>query len=142
MKLTDISNIKDIMRRHEMAFKKRYGQNFLVSEFVTKRIAESLTYTKNVIEIGPGIGALTYELCQICENVTAVEIDSALIPVLEETLADQKNLKIINADILKIDIESITTGDYSVAANLPYYITTPVVIYLLESKIKPKEISL
>lgn len=142
MKLTDISYIKDIMRRHETAFKKRYGQNFLVSELVTKRIAESLTYNKNVIEIGPGIGALTYELCQISENVTAVEIDSALIPVLEETLSGQENLKIINADILKTDIESIVTGDYSVAANLPYYITTPVVIYLLESKIKPKEISI
>ena len=140
MKLTDIKNIKEIMRRHDTVFKKKYGQNFLVNEAIPRRIAESLTYTDNVIEIGPGIGTLTYELCGICDNVTAVEIDTDLLPVLDETLAEFDNVKIINADILKTDIGTLVNSEYSVAANLPYYITTPVVMYLLECKVKPREI--
>jgi dimethyladenosine transferase len=140
MKLTDIKNIKEIMRRHDTVFKKKFGQNFLVNEAIPRRIAESLTYRDNVIEIGPGIGTLTYELCGICDKVTAVEIDSDLIPVLDETLEEFDNVEVINADILKTDIATIANGEYSVAANLPYYITTPVVMYLLECKLKPREI--
>lgn len=140
MKLTDISYIKDIMKRHETAFKKKYGQNFLINPTIPERIAESLSYRENVIEIGAGIGSLTYELSKICGRVTAVEIDNALLPILDETLADCANVKIVSGDILKMDIVSFADGDYSIAANLPYYITSPVVMYLLECKIKPKEI--
>lgn len=140
MKLTNISYIKDIMSRYETAFKKKYGQNFIVSETLPQRIVDQLTYTDNVIEIGAGIGTLTYALCKSCGNVTAVEIDTQLLPILDETLAELDNVRIVNADILQTDIRQLTDGDYSVAANLPYYITTPVVMYLLECEIKPKEI--
>ena len=128
------------MRRHDTVFKKHFGQNFLINEAIPRRIAASLTFTANVVEIGPGIGTLTYELCGICDSVTAVEIDADLLPVLDETLAEFDNFKIINADILKTDMATLVTGEYSVAANLPYYITTPVVMYLLECAVKPREI--
>ena len=128
------------MSRHDTMFKKKFGQNFLINEAIPRRIAESLTYTDNVVEIGPGIGTLTYELCAVCDSVTAVEIDTDLLPILDETLSEFDNVKILNADILKTDMSTLLTGEYSVAANLPYYITTPVVMYLLESAIKPREI--
>lgn len=142
MKLTDINVIKELMERYGTTFKKGYGQNFLINEAIPKRISEALSYTENAVEIGPGIGTLTYELCGRCENVTAVEIDSSLIPILSETLAEFDNIKIINGDILKINLADVITGDFSVAANLPYYITTPVLMYFLESEIKPKELIL
>lgn len=113
-----------------------------------KKIAASLKRDGenplNVLEIGPGIGALTVELSAVSDTVAAVEIDGSLLPVLKKTLADCPNVKVINADILKTDIwrlaEEEFGGEFSVCANLPYYITSPILMYLLEGDIKPREI--
>lgn len=141
MKLTDIATIKRIMNEHNLNFKKKFGQNFLTNPSVPERIAESVSGCKTVIEIGPGIGTLTYELCKVCGNVIAVEIDETLISVLDETLSEFDNVRVINSDILKLDLGEICSGEFSVAANLPYYITTPIIMYLLESRTKPESIT-
>lgn len=139
MKLTNISFVKSMMTEQRINFKKKFGQNFLISENVITHIADSLTFRDNVIEIGPGAGALTYRLCETCKSVTAVEIDRQLIPALEKNLGEFKNLKLICGDFLKTDINELTAADYAVAANLPYYITTPIIMYLLELQRKPEE---
>ncbi len=146
MKLTDTGTVKELMAKHGITFQKKYGQNFLISEAVPKNIAEAATegFDKEktgILEIGPGIGTLTGELADRCAKVVALEIDSRLLPVLEETLESKKNTTVINRDVMKTDIKELCDTEFiskgysvSVAANLPYYITTPIIMKLLESK--------
>ena len=141
MNLCDIKTIKQVMSIYGLTFRKEFGQNFLTDKFVVEDIADFCCegQSKNILEIGPGIGTLTYELAARYEKVLAVEVDRGLIPVLAFTLGEYNNVKIINDDIMKCDIAEITApyleGGLSVCANLPYYITTPILMALLESKV-------
>ncbi len=146
--LSNISNIKEILSRHGFNFSKSMGQNFLINPNICPKMAKSCGFTKNdsVLEIGPGIGVLTFELASLANKVVAVELDKRLIPVLNETLNEFNNVKIINSDILKIDIKSLIEKEFSgqrifVCANLPYYITSPVIMKLLESKLPIESIT-
>ncbi len=126
------------MDEFQIHFQKKFGQNFLINPTVPKRIAAYAA--RGVLEIGPGIGTLTRELCQTAEKVVAVEIDRGLIPVLEKTLGEFENVKILNQDILKVNLPALIQEEFgdlpvSVCANLPYYITTDILMALLESKI-------
>ena len=148
MRLTNIGTVKALMEKHGIKFQKKYGQNFLINEDVPVRIAEECGVTENdyVLEIGPGIGTLTRELCFLAKKVVAVEIDTGLIPVLNETLADFDNVEVINSDIMKTDIkklfdEKFSDGNVYVCANLPYYITTPILMLLLESRLPFKKMT-
>ncbi len=145
MRLTDIGTVKKIMEQNGIHFRKSLGQNFLISESVPRRIAEAGA-GKNVLEIGPGIGTLTRELSARSERVVAVEIDSSLIPVLGQTLADCPNVSVVNEDIMKLDlpaflVEQFGDAPISVCANLPYYITTPILMHLLESDVQFAQIT-
>jgi 16S rRNA (adenine1518-N6/adenine1519-N6)-dimethyltransferase len=140
MKLTSLSEVKSIMEKHGLRFNKGYGQNFLINEAVPRRIAEECGAPSNsaILEIGPGIGTLSQELCKLYKKVVAVEIDTTLIPALSETMAEFDNFKVINADILKVDLPALIKEEFgdmplTVCANLPYYITTPIIMGLLES---------
>ena len=140
--LSDIGTIKDILHRHGFTFSKALGQNFLINPSVCPRMAELSGAGEGVgvIEIGPGIGVLTNELCQLADKVVAVELDKRLIPVLGETLAEYDNVKVINADVLELDLNKLIEDDFSgmevvICANLPYYITSPVIMKLLEDKL-------
>ena len=146
--LSNISNIKEILSRHGFNFSKSMGQNFLINPNICPKMAKICGVTKNdsVLEIGPGIGVLTFELASLANKVVAVELDKRLIPVLNETLNEFNNVKIINSDILKIDIKSLIEKEFSgqrifVCANLPYYITSPVIMKLLESKLPIESIT-
>lgn len=141
-RLSDIGTIKEILGKHGFTFSKALGQNFLVNPSVCPRMAELSGADKGVgvLEIGPGIGVLTNELCQLAEKVVAVELDKRLLPVLDETLAEYDNVKIINADVLKLDLNSLIAEEFPgmevvVCANLPYYITSPVIMKLLEDRL-------
>lgn len=147
-KLSDISNIKDILSRHGFKISKALGQNFLINPSVCPRMAQACLADKNsgVIEIGPGIGVLTQELAQVAGKVVAIELDKRLLPVLDETLANFDNVKVINDDILKTDLNSLIRDEFgstevSVCANLPYYITSPVIMKLLESRLPIKALT-
>ena len=145
-KLTDISYIKDVMNRNAMNFSKSLGQNFLINPSVCPKMAENCDCENGVIEIGTGIGVLSIELCKISKKVVAIEIDKKLLPILKETLADFDNFKVYNDDILKIDLKKLIDDEFagekvSVCANLPYYITSPVIMMLLESKLPIKSIT-
>ncbi|MGN0605230.1 MAG: 16S rRNA (adenine(1518)-N(6)/adenine(1519)-N(6))-dimethyltransferase RsmA [Oscillospiraceae bacterium] len=138
--LTNINVIKDVMSRHGFSFSKGLGQNFLINPSVCPRIAEMGNVKEGfgIIEIGTGVGVLTAELAKRADKVVAVEIDKRLMPVLDETLAEFDNIKIINDDIMKVDIKKLISDEFkgmkvAVCANLPYYITSPVIMYLLES---------
>ena len=136
MQLTDITTVKKIMQENGLSFHKKFGQNFLVSSAVPGRIADAGA-GKNTLEIGPGIGTLTRELSARSERVVAVEIDRELIPVLSQTLSDCPNVTVINNDIMQTDIDALAEeyfggGEFCVCANLPYYITTPIIMKLLE----------
>ncbi len=140
MKLTSLSEVKNIMERHGLRFNKGYGQNFLINEAVPKRIAAECGASSDsgILEIGPGIGTLSQELCRLYKKVVAVEIDTSLIPALSETMAEFDNFKVINADVLKVDLPKLISDEFegmplTVCANLPYYITTPIIMGLLES---------
>ncbi len=141
-----ISNQKktiEIIQKHGFDFRKRFGQNFLIDSHVLDKIvaAAGITEEDFVLEIGPGIGALTQYLAEAAGSVTAVEIDRSLIPILEETLSAWDNVTILNQDILKTDIAALAE-EYSggrpikVVANLPYYITTPIIMRLFESGVR------
>lgn len=140
MKLTDISTVKALCTQYGFGFKKKFGQNFIVSASVPEEIAATAS-GGCVLEIGPGIGTLTRELCDVCEKVVAVEIDNSLAPLLETTVGDCKNLKVLFGDIMKTDIKALCSEEFSgkkvyVCANLPYYITTPVLMQLLKSGVE------
>ncbi len=142
--LTERSTIKYLCDKYGFHLKKAFGQNFINDEGVLYDIAEA-TDSEGIIEIGPGIGALTAVLASRAKKVVAVEIDDTLMPVLGETLAGFDNIEIINDDIMKIDINKLITEKFdgmsvSVAANLPYYITTPIIMKLLEEKTNLSEI--
>lgn len=140
--LTNISVIKDILSRHGFSFSRALGQNFLINPSVCPRIAEMGSAQKGwgVLEIGAGVGVLTKELALRADKVVSVEIDGRLIPVLEETLADCGNVTVINEDVMKADLSAIIAEHFSglkvaVCANLPYYITSPIIMNLLESRL-------
>ncbi|MBR1442447.1 MAG: 16S rRNA (adenine(1518)-N(6)/adenine(1519)-N(6))-dimethyltransferase RsmA [Firmicutes bacterium] len=131
---------KAIINKYGFTFKKNFGQNFLVDERVLEKIADAAGLTEDdiVLEVGPGIGTLTAALARRAKKVIAVEIDKTLIPILEETLADYDNIEIINEDILKVDLVGISEKygrKLKVAANLPYYITTPIIMDILEKQL-------
>lgn len=140
--LTNITVIRDIFERHGFSFNKNLGQNFLVNPSVCPKIAEMGNAQSGwgILEIGTGVGVLTHELAKRADKVVAVEIDSRLIPVLGETLAEHDNVKIINEDVMKADLAKIISENFAglkvgVCANLPYYITSPVIMLLLESRL-------
>lgn len=140
--LTDIGTIKDILSRHGFHFSKALGQNFIVNPSVCPRMAQESGIDENcgVIEIGAGIGVLTAELAKRAKKVVCVELDTRLLPILDETLADFDNIEIINQDVLKTDLAALIKEKFDgmpvyVCANLPYYITSPVIMTLLESKL-------
>lgn len=140
--LTNITVIRDIFERHGFSFNKNLGQNFLVNPSVCPKIAEmgNAQHGWGILEIGTGVGVLTHELAKRADKVAAIEIDSRLIPVLGETLAEHDNVKIINEDVMKADLAKIISENFAglkvgVCANLPYYITSPVIMLLLESRL-------
>lgn len=143
MELTQIKTIKEIVARFGFVFKKGLGQNFLTDPQVLKTAVRAAEIDSGVLEIGPGFGVLTYELAKTGKRVVSVEVDKKLLPVLEYTLSEFDNVEIVSDDILKIDVnEFIGThfGDdeISIAANLPYYITTPIITTLLEARPRVK----
>ena len=146
--LSNIGTIKAVMEKHGFTFSKALGQNFLVNPSVCPRIAELGNAKEGfgVLEIGTGIGVLTNELAKRADKVVAVEIDQRLIPVLKETLAEYDNVKIINDDIMNVDLKKLIETEFSgldvaVCANLPYYITSPVIMTLLEQRLRIKTIT-
>ena len=148
-KLTDISYVKKLMEENGLTFLKKYGQNFLINESVPLRTAEMCEddTSYGVIEIGPGIGTLTSKLAERFKKVVAIEIDTRLIPVLDTTLAEYDNVTVINGDVMDFDINDLINEhfegmDVCVCANLPYYITTPIVMKLLESSARLKSITI
>ena len=147
-RLSDIGTIKEILNKYGFSFSKALGQNFLVNPSVCPRMAEYGGAAKGVgvIEVGPGIGVLTYELAQRAEKVVAIELDKRLLPVLEETLAEFDNVRVVNDDILKIDLHKLIEDEFKsldvvVCANLPYYIKSPVIMKLLEDRLPVKSIT-
>lgn len=142
------SNTIEILQKYNFNFQKKFGQNFLIDTRVLDRIIEASEITKDdcVLEIGPGIGTMTQYLAESAREVIAVEIDKALIPILGDTLKDYSNVTIINEDILKVDINKIVEEKNNgkpikVVANLPYYITTPIIMGLFESHVPLKSIT-
>lgn len=137
--LSDPGHIKEVLARHGFHFSKALGQNFLINPGVCPRMAAECgaQACKGVIEVGPGIGVLTWELSQVAEKVCAIELDSRLFPVLEETLAGRDNVKLVPGDVMKLDLNQLIRQEFGggpvcVCANLPYYITSPVILRLLE----------
>lgn len=146
--LSNIGVIKDVLERHNFTFSKALGQNFLINPSVCPKIAEMGNAKKGfgVIEIGTGIGVLTNELAKRADKVVAIEIDDRLLPVLEETLAEYDNVKVINADVMKTDLHKIIDEEFkgldvAVCANLPYYITSPILMMLLEERLPIKSVT-
>lgn len=140
MNLTNMSQVKELMEEFGISTKKKYGQNFLINENIPIRIADSGIDSSEdgIIEIGPGIGTMTVQLCERAKKVVAFEIDADLIPVLGKTLMEYDNVKVIHGDFLKADVGSIIKEEFAecknirVCANLPYYITTPIIMELIE----------
>lgn len=138
--LSNIGVIKDILNRHGFSFSKGLGQNFLINPSVCPRMAEMGNAQPGwgIIEIGAGFGVLTVELAQRADKVVCIEIDSRLLPILDETLADFHNIKIVNQDVLKVDLAGLIREEFpgmkvAVCANLPYYITSPTIMSILEA---------
>lgn len=140
MKISNKKDLKSVLESEGFSFKKSLGQNFLIDDTVCPRMAAAVSGENvGVLEIGPGAGVLTAQLSAACKKVVSVELDTRLKPVLEQTLAGCNNVKIIWNDILKIDLKAVLTEEFSdcdtinICANLPYYITSPVIMMLLES---------
>lgn len=139
--LGNYTNTAEILRKYQFRMQKKYGQNFLIDANILTKIVEAAQITKEdtVLEIGPGIGTMTQYLAEAADRVIAVEIDRDLIPILEETLAPYDNVSLLCADILKVDLIELVNenggGPLKVVANLPYYITTPIIMALFESHI-------
>lgn len=141
-------NTIEVLQKYHFNIQKKYGQNFLVDTHVLEKIVEAAEVSKEdcVVEIGPGLGTLTQYLAERAGEVAAVEIDRNLIPILEETLADYQNVTILNEDILKVDLNSLVREKnggkpIKIVANLPYYITTPIIMALLENHVPLKSIT-
>ncbi len=139
--LTDINTVKSILTKHNFHFSKSLGQNFIISPDICPRMAleSGLGEEYGAVEIGPGIGVLTSELCRNAKKVVALELDSRLLPILEDTLSDFDNLKIIPADALKTDFGALIKEEFHgmpviLCANLPYYLTSPMIMKLLSEK--------
>lgn len=139
----------EILKKYQFNFQKRFGQNFLIDSHILEKIIESAEITKEdcVLEIGPGIGTMTQYLAENAGEVIAVEIDKALIPILSDTLSSYENVTVINEDILKLDINGLVQEKNAgkpikVVANLPYYITTPIIMDLFESKVPLQSITI
>ena len=137
-----------VLEKHGFQFQKKYGQNFLIDTHILEKIIDAAEITKDdmVLEIGPGIGTMTQYLCEAAREVVAVEIDDNLIPVLEDTLSEYDNVTVLNQDILKVDIGRIAEEKnhgkpIKVVANLPYYITTPIIMGLFESHVPLESIT-
>ena len=135
-------NTIDVLKRHQFTFQKKFGQNFLIDPRVLEKIIRAAEVSRDdfVLEIGPGIGTMTQYLAEAAREVAAVEIDDKLIPILEETLKDYDNVTVIHGDILKVDVEQLVQEKnqgrpVKVVANLPYYITTPIIMGLFESHV-------
>lgn len=146
-KLSSHSATMEIVKKHGFRFSKSLGQNFLINDNIIEDIVDGANAGPNdkIIEVGPGIGTLTRELASRAEKVMVVEIDKALIPILGETLADFDNISIVNQDIMKADIKSLIDenldgGPVKLVANLPYYITTPIIMRFLEEEINVSDI--
>lgn len=143
------SNTIEVLKKYNFSFQKKFGQNFLIDTHVLEKIIEESEITPDdcVLEIGPGIGTMTQYLAESAKRVVAVEIDKNLIPILQDTLSAYDNVTVINDDILKVDIEAICR-EYNdgkpikVVANLPYYITTPIIMGLFESHVPLKSITI
>jgi len=140
--LTDISYVKSVLSKHGFTFSKALGQNFLINPSVCPKMAElcGASDSVGVIEVGPGAGVLTNELAKVSHKVAAIELDKRLLPVLSETLSEHDNIKIINGDVMKLDLRQIIDeefggGEVVVCANLPYYITSPVIMRILEERL-------
>lgn len=148
MDLCNLSVIRELMGDAGISFRKEFGQNFLINRMIPEDIADNCADTSEmmILEIGPGIGCLTQELALRYRRVVAVEIDNGLIPILSRTMADYDNVTVINNDVMKVDLAALVE-EYSgglpvaVCANLPYYITTPILMRLLESGVKFKSIT-
>lgn len=143
------SNTIEVLKKYNFSFQKKFGQNFLIDTHVLEKIIEESEITSEdcVLEIGPGIGTMTQYLAENARKVVAVEIDKALIPILQDTLSAYDNVTVINDDILKVDIEAICREfndgkPIKVVANLPYYITTPIIMGLFESHVPLKSITI
>lgn len=141
-KLGNPKNTIEIIQKYEFAFQKKFGQNFLIDTHVLEKIIQAAHVTKDdcVLEIGPGIGTMTQYLAEHARHVVAVEIDKKLIPILNDTLKEYDNITLINNDILKVDIKALTEEHnegrpIKVVANLPYYITTPIIMGLFEGNV-------
>ena len=146
--LSDISVVRSVLSKHGFNFSKALGQNFLINPSVCPRMAENCGADENtgVIEIGAGIGVLTAELAKRAKKVVSIELDTRLLPVLEETLGEFDNVEIVNADVMKTDLHALIAEkfqcmDVVVCASLPYYITSPIITMLLEEKLPIKAIT-
>lgn len=142
--LTDLNTVRDILSRHGFSFSKALGQNFLINPSVCPRMAQlchpDIDGDFAVLEIGPGIGVLTKELAQVAKRVISIELDTRLLPILQETLAEYPNVTVINGDAMKLDLAAVLKEHAAglpvvVCANLPYYITSPLLMRLLESRL-------
>ena len=140
--LGDPKNTIEVLKKYEFVFQKRFGQNFLIDTHVLDKIIQASQIQKEdfVLEIGPGIGTMTQYLAEAARKVTAVEIDRSLIPILGDTLRDYENVDVVNEDILKVDIRKLAEEQnegrpIKVVANLPYYITTPIIMSLFENQV-------
>lgn len=140
--------LKGVIEKHGFRFSKGLGQNFLIDGNVVRNICNAADINENdeVIEIGPGVGTLSQELCQRAKKVLAIELDDRLIPILKDTLSEHDNFSIINSDVLKLDLHKVIKENFEgdsikLAANLPYYITTPIIMKILESHLNIKKIA-
>ena len=139
----------EVINKYGFAFQKRFGQNFLIDSNILESIVSAADITNDdfVLEIGPGIGTMTQYLCEAARQVVAVEIDKMLIPILKDTLSEYDNVEVINQDVLKLDIKALAQEKNNgkpikVVANLPYYITTPIIMGLFESKVPIESITI
>lgn len=146
-RLSSHRKTKEVVDKHGFKFSKSLGQNFLIDDNVIDRILDGarLSEGDKIIEVGPGIGTLTREMGKVADKVVAIEIDKTLIPILKDTLDEFENIEVVNKDILKVDIqelvnEKLSRGPVKLVANLPYYITTPIVMKFLEEDIPVTDI--
>lgn len=147
--LTDINTIKTLIGKNDFRFSKSLGQNFIIDPDICPEMAASCGADKNslVIEIGPGIGVLTQELSRVAGKVVSIEIDKQLLPILDKTLSECENVKIITGDVMKLDLNELIESEREtfkkvfVCANLPYYITSPIIIKLIENKLPLESIT-